>query len=90
MLNQLRLGLKRIFPNVQIDAAALEHSLRNDVLKRELIDGDEASGAAALLKKATRTAAKRKKASKVLLIPPSPVPSPIVPPPEIPAPTAKP
>jgi hypothetical protein len=90
MLNQLRLGLKRIFPNVQIDTNALEYSLRNDVLKRELIDGDEASGAAALLKKATRAAAKRKKASKVLLIPPSPLPSPVVPLPAIPAPTAKP
>lgn len=91
MLNQLRLGLKRIFPNVHVDADALEYSLRNEVLKRELIDGDDAEAAAALLKKATRAAARRKKASKVLLIPPSPAPpvSPMVPPTAISALVAK-
>jgi hypothetical protein len=76
MLNQLRLGLKRIFPSVQVDTDSLEYSLRNAVLKRELIDGDEADAAGALLKKATRAAAKKKQASKVLLIPPSPTPPP--------------
>ncbi|MBS0523328.1 MAG: type I restriction enzyme HsdR N-terminal domain-containing protein, partial [Proteobacteria bacterium] len=40
MLNHLRLCLKRIFPNVQVDTKLLEASLRNEVLKRELIDGD--------------------------------------------------
>jgi hypothetical protein len=81
MLNQLRLGLKRIFPSVQVDTDSLEYSLRNAVLKRELIDGDEADAAGALLKKATRAAAKKKQASKVLLIPPSPTPpaSPAIP-----------
>jgi hypothetical protein len=82
MLNQLRLGLKRIFPNVSVDVAALESSLRNEVLKRELVDGEDCIAAIALVKKATRAAAKRKRASKVLLIPPEPhpvvVPAPVV------------
>jgi len=50
----------------------------------------DVSGATALLKKATRAAARRKKASKVLFIPPSPVPSPVVAPPLPPASAAKP
>jgi len=70
MLNQLRLGLKRIFPNVQVDTRSLEGSLRNEVLKRELVDGDDADAAAFLVKKATKAAARRK-ASKILLISPA-------------------
>src|SRR5262249_50255671 len=60
MHNQLRLGLRRIFPNVTVDAKSLEGSLRNDVLKRELVDGEESVAAAALVKKVTRAAARRK------------------------------
>lgn len=69
MLNQLRLGLKRVFPNVRIDVDTLEYSLRNEVLKRELIDGEEAECAQTLLKKATRAAARRKRASSPQVTP---------------------
>jgi hypothetical protein len=66
MLNHLRLGLRRIFPSVRVDTEALEYSLRNEVLKRELIEGEEAEGAAALVKKALRAAAREKRrAAKV-------------------------
>ena len=73
MLNQLRLGLKRIFPNVKVDIEALDYSLRNELLKRELIDGEEAYAAQSLLKKATRAAARRKRAAKPEGTPVSPV-----------------
>jgi hypothetical protein len=66
MLNHLRLGLRRIFPGVRVDTEALEYSLRNEVLKRELIEGEEAEAAAALVKKALRAAAREKRrAAKV-------------------------
>jgi len=74
MLNQLRLGLKRIFPNVQIETKSLEVSLRNEVLKRELVDGDDADAAASLVKKATRAAARRKASKILLVLPPAPTP----------------
>jgi hypothetical protein len=92
MLNQLRLGLKRTFPNVQVDVKTLETALRNEVLKRELIDGDDAGAAASLVKKAIRAAARKKKASRILLVPPSPTPAaaPIVTPPAPTASVAKP
>lgn len=61
MLNQLRLGLRRIFPSVQVDTETLNLVLRNDVLKRELIEGEEADAAVALVKKATRAAAREKR-----------------------------
>ncbi|MBS0223835.1 MAG: type I restriction enzyme HsdR N-terminal domain-containing protein [Proteobacteria bacterium] len=61
MLNQLRLGLRRIFPSVQVDTETLDLVLRNDVLKRELIEGEEADAAVALVKKATRAAAREKR-----------------------------
>jgi hypothetical protein len=75
MLNQLRLGLRRLFPNVAVDAKSLANSLRNEVLKRELVDGEDAVSAAALVKKVTRAAARRKKAGKILLVPPTPSPN---------------
>jgi hypothetical protein len=61
MLNHLRLGLKRVFPSVRVDPEDLDYSLRNEVLKRELIEGEEAEAAAALLKKAIRAAARQKR-----------------------------
>jgi hypothetical protein len=61
MLNHLRLGLRRIFPSVRVDTEDLDRSLRNEVLKRELIEGDEAEAAAALVKKALRAAAREKR-----------------------------
>lgn len=63
--NLLRLRLRRLFPNVQTDVDMLDTALRNDVLKRELIDGEDAEMARALIKKAERAAAKRRRAAKV-------------------------
>jgi len=75
MLNRLRLGLRRLFPNVTVDTKSLASSLRNEVLKRELVEGEDSVAAAALIKKVTRAAERRKKAGKILLVPPAPGPS---------------
>lgn len=79
MLNQFRLGLKRIFPGVQIDVKDLEGALMNEVLKRELVEGEEAEAAAALVKKVTRAAARQKRkakaASATAAVPPATVAS---------------
>lgn len=64
--NLLRLRLRRLFPNVQTDVDMLDAALRNDVLKRELIDGEDADAARALIKKAERAAAKRRSVAKAL------------------------
>ena len=61
MLNHLRLSLRRIFPSVRVETKILELSLRNEVLKRELIEGEEAELAASRVKKALRAAARQKR-----------------------------
>lgn len=61
MLSHLRLGLRRIFPSVRVETETLEYVLRNEVLKRELVEGEEADAAAALVKKALRAAAREKR-----------------------------
>ena len=61
MLNHLRLSLRRIFPSVRVETETLALVLRNEVLKRELIEGEEAEAAAALVKKALRAAAREKR-----------------------------
>jgi hypothetical protein len=76
MLNELRLALRRLFPGVRVDAEALEYSLRNDVLKRELVDGEEAELAGAFVKKATRAMA-REKAKAARAADGSPVTAPV-------------
>lgn len=63
MINQLRLELRRLFPGVKVDEGALEEALRLDVIKRELVDGDEAAAAGALLKRLTRSLAREKERS---------------------------
>lgn len=60
MINQLRLELRRLFPGVKVDEEALAEALRLDVIKRELVDGDEAAAAGALLKRLTRSLAREK------------------------------
>ena len=64
MLNQLQVSDRGAFPNVQVDIKSLEVSLRNEVLKRELVDGDDADASASLVKKATGAAARKKKDRK--------------------------
>lgn len=72
MLNHLRLGLRRLFPSVAVDAKSLASSLRNEVLKRELVEGEDSTAATALVKKVARAAERRRKAGKILLVPPAP------------------
>jgi hypothetical protein len=86
MLNHLRLALRRYFPNVRIETDALAIALRNDVLKRELVDGDDAEAAEQLIKKVIRSAARKRRAKPGLVAPPA---SPMnVPPPASPPPVA--
>lgn len=63
MLNHFRLSLRRIFPAVKIDIRLLELSLRNELLKRELLEGEDADQAAQRIKKALRAAARQKRAT---------------------------
>ncbi len=60
MLAALRKEIRRISPSVRADEELLKITLQNDVLKREMVDSDEAKQAVELLKKAARTIAKAK------------------------------
>jgi predicted type IV restriction endonuclease len=64
MLNHFRISLRRIVPSVRVDTKLLEHALRNELLKRELLEGEEAEHAAQRVKKALRSAARQKRATK--------------------------
>ncbi|MBX3500348.1 MAG: type I restriction enzyme HsdR N-terminal domain-containing protein [Alphaproteobacteria bacterium] len=63
MINQLRLELRRLFPGVKVDEETLEGSLRLEVIKRELVEGEDAEAAGALLKRLTRSLAREKERS---------------------------
>jgi hypothetical protein len=56
----LRRELRRHFPDVRIDNEVLADVIKNDVIKRELVDSDDARQAQELLKKAIRKAARAK------------------------------
>jgi hypothetical protein len=60
LIKALRRELRRWFPKVRIREDLLFNVLRNDVLKRELVDGDEAREAAQFLMHAIRKASRRK------------------------------
>lgn len=60
MLNSLRKEIKRICPTVKIDEELLKITIQNEVLKREVVDSDEAKQASELLKRATRATEKAK------------------------------
>lgn len=61
MLNHLRIAVRRAFPKVRVDAKMLSYCLTNEVLKRELVEGEEAAAAAAVVKKALRSVASAKR-----------------------------
>jgi hypothetical protein len=65
MIAALKRELRRIAPNVRVDEGFLKTILENEVLKREVVGGDEACQAADFLKRCTRAAlrAKEKKNS---------------------------
>ena len=61
MLNELRKELRRISPGLKVDVEQLETLLANEVIKRELIDSEEAKAAAAFIKKTQRSVAREKR-----------------------------
>jgi len=67
MLNQLRLALRRVFPSVRVDTKMLEAVLRNEVVKRELTEGEESDAAINVLKKGLRAAARAKRRPKATM-----------------------
>lgn len=60
VLGALKKELKKISPSLKVDDAFLKSTLQNDVLKRELVDSEEATAAAEMIKKACKPAAKPK------------------------------
>jgi hypothetical protein len=52
VLQAIRREMRRIFPDIKVEAELIAQILENDVLKREVIDGDRAKDAAARVKKA--------------------------------------
>ena len=50
----MRRCIRRLNPGCKVDIADLETLMQNEVLKRDLFDGDEAKQAAEFLKKAAR------------------------------------
>ena len=61
VLTAIRRELRRIYASVRIDEAVLRDVVRNDVLKREVVDSDEARVAQDALKKSLRSVARAKK-----------------------------
>lgn len=64
MIDVLRRTIRRHFPGADVDNKALDLVLRNEVLKRELLEGDDAEMASALVRKAQRAAARKKRVAK--------------------------
>jgi hypothetical protein len=60
LLATLKKELKKISPTLKIEEDFLRNTIQNDVLKRELVDSDEAKAAAEAIKKATKIVAKTK------------------------------
>lgn len=78
ILGALRREIRRLSPGCKVEPDDLKGLLQTEVLKRDLLDGDEARQAADFLKKAAR-AAERSKA-KAGDIEPDPTPAPPTPP----------
>ena len=60
ILQVLRREIRKISSSIKVEEDFLKRVLQNDVIKRELIDSEEAKQAAEFLKKAARSAAKVK------------------------------
>jgi hypothetical protein len=60
MLTALKRELRKLSPTIKIDEDFLKQTLQNDVLKREVVDGEEAKHAQEILKRAARAEAKAK------------------------------
>lgn len=62
-LSIIRRNLRRIFPGLGITEEVIEDLLRNEVLKREVLDGERAAAAEKLVKKAAKKQERAKAAS---------------------------
>jgi hypothetical protein len=60
VVSAVRRELRRIFPGLKVEEAEIATEIRERVLKREVVDSDEAKQAAATLKKAARSAERAK------------------------------
>jgi len=60
MLTAMRKEIRRISPSVKVDEELLKTTLQNEVLKREVVDSEDAKQASDILKKASKAIAKSK------------------------------
>jgi hypothetical protein len=60
VVSAVRRELRRIFPGLKVEEEEIATEIRERVLKREVVDSDEAKQAAASLKKATKSAERAK------------------------------
>ena len=63
LLDELRRELRRISPGLKVDTSYLGSVLENDVIKRELVDSEDAKAAEAIIKKLQRSLAREKRKS---------------------------
>lgn len=84
MLDNLRRELRRLCPGLRVDCDYLSRTLSNEVIKRDLIDGDESEAAQTTLRKLLRSQ-KRRQSGKAASeeaepdappAPPTPTPTP--------------
>lgn len=61
ILDELRRELRRISPGLKVDTDYLRMLLENEVIKRELVESEEATAATSLIKKLQRSLAREKK-----------------------------
>ena len=75
MLAALRKEIRRITPSVKVEEDLLRNTLQNDVLKREVVESDDAKQAFDILKRAMRPTAKvkSKETHKPKVIVPTPL-----------------
>jgi len=66
VLVALKKELKKISPSIKVDDEFLKSILQNEVLKRELVDSEEAKAAADVIKKVSKQQAKLKSKSVIL------------------------
>jgi hypothetical protein len=59
IMNAIRRDIRRLAPGVKVDNKEIEQILHNEVLKRDVIEGDEASKAMIRVRKIAKKAVKR-------------------------------
>ncbi|MBI2586398.1 MAG: type I restriction enzyme HsdR N-terminal domain-containing protein [Rhodospirillales bacterium] len=60
VLKTVRRELRKVAPKLKIDIRALEETIRDEVLKREVVESDEAKQAAKFIRRASKAASKAK------------------------------